>query len=252
MKSSIELNSNALKMRKYLNEDPSSPIDIFSLINNLKNITIIFYPMSDRISGMCIREGNSKIIAINSNLSYGRQRFTAAHEVYHLFFEKELRNVICEMDISELKSDSEKEADKFASYLLAPYDSLRAYLEDNNMIDNHALTIKDIINMEQFYQLSHQTMLYRLTSDGYLDWNTSNNLKVSVSQKAMRLGYDDKLYKSSEEAKKYFSIGEYVQKVEELKERDLISYGKYEELLLDAFRADIVYNQGSEGVELND
>jgi len=252
LKSSIELNSNALKMRKILNEDPSSPIDIFSLINNLKNITLIYYPMSDRISGICIREENSKIIAINSNLSYGRQRFTAAHEVYHLFFEKELRNVICEKDISESKSDSEKEADKFASYLLAPYDSLRAYLEENKMLDNYALTIEDVINMEQFYQLSHQAMLYRLTADGYLDFTTSNNLKMAVTQKAMRLGYDDKLYKASDEEKKYFSIGEYVKKVEQLKDRDLISNGKYEELLLDAFRADIVYNLGSEGIQLND
>lgn len=252
MKSSIELNSNALKMRKILNEDPSSPIDIFSLINNLKNITLIYYPMSDRISGICIREENSKIIAINSNLSYGRQRFTAAHEVYHLFFEKELKNVICEKDISESKSDSEKEADKFASYLLAPYDSLRAYLEENKMLDNYALTIEDVINMEQFYQLSHQAMLYRLTADGYLDFTTSNNLKMAVTQKAMRLGYDDKLYKASDEEKKYFSIGEYVKKVEQLKDRDLISNGKYEELLLDAFRADIVYNLGSEGIQLND
>lgn len=252
MITSNELNFNALKMRKLLNEDPTSPIDIFSLINNLKTVTLIFYPMSDRISGMCIKEGNSKIIAVNSNMSYGRQRFTAAHELYHLFFEKELRSVICEKDISELKSDSEKEADKFASYLLAPYDSLRAYLEENNMLDNHVLTIEDVINIEQFYQLSHQAMLYRLVYDGYLDWNTSNNLKIAVSQKSLRLGYDDKLYKASQEEKKYFSIGEYVQKVEELKYKDLISNGKYEELLLDAFRADIVYNLGSEGTELND
>jgi Zn-dependent peptidase ImmA (M78 family) len=104
LKSSIELNSNALKMRKILSEDSSSPIDIFSLINNLKGVTLVFYPMSDRMSGMCIREENSKIIAINSNMSYGRQRFTAAHELYHLFFEKELRSVICEKDISESKS----------------------------------------------------------------------------------------------------------------------------------------------------
>lgn len=251
MKSSIELNSNALKMRKILNEDSASPIDIFSLINNLKGVTLVFYPMSDRISGMCIREENSKIIAINSNMSYGRQRFTAAHELYHLFFEDKLRNVICEKDISEEKSESEKEADTFASYLLAPYDSLRNYLEENEIL-NQKITIEDIINMEQFYQLSHQAMLYRLVYDNYLDWNQSNALKMSVSQKAMRLGYDDKLYKASVDERKYFSIGEYVKKVETLKERDLISNGKYEELLLDAFRADIVYNLGSEGIELND
>lgn len=159
MKSSIELNSNALKMRKILNEDSASPIDIFSLINNLKGFTLVFYPMSDRISGMCIREENSKIIAINSNMSYGRQRFTAAHELYHLFFEDKLRNVICEKNIGEEKSDSEKEADTFASYLLAPYDSLRNYLEENDIL-NQNITIEDIINMEQFYQLSHQAMIY--------------------------------------------------------------------------------------------
>ena len=60
------------------------------------------------------------------------------------------------------------------------------------------------------------------------------------------------VYKPSPEDKKYYSLGEYVQKVEELKNRDLISKGKYDELLLDAFRADIVYNMGSEGIELND
>ncbi|SHK49380.1 Zn-dependent peptidase ImmA, M78 family [Hathewaya proteolytica DSM 3090] len=252
MKSSIELNSNALKMRKILNEDSSSPMDIFSLINNLKDVTLIFYPMSDRISGMCIREKNSKIIAVNSNMSYGRQRFTAAHELYHLFFEEKLRSIVCEKNINQAKSDSEKEADIFASYLLAPYDSLRSYLEENNMLDNDILTIEDVINMEQFYQVSHQAMLYRLVYDEYMDWNTFNNIKMAVSQKAMRLGYDDKLYKASPEEKKYFSIGEYVKKVEELKGKDLISNGKYEELLLDAFRSDIVYNLGSEGIELND
>jgi len=252
LKSNIELNSNALKMRKILSEDSSSPVDIFSLINNMEKVTLVFYPMSDRISGICIREKNSKVIAINSNMSYGRQRFTAAHELYHLFFESELRSVICEKDISDSKSDSEKEADRFASYFLAPYDSLRAYLEEHNLLDNKIFTTEDIINMEQIYQLSHQAMLYRLVYDGYLDWNSYNNLKMAVSQRAIRLGYDDRLYKASEKDKKYFSIGEYVKKVEELKDRDLISNGKYEELLLDAFRADIVYNLGSEGIELND
>lgn len=252
LKSSIELNSNALKMRKILNEDSSSPIDIFSLLNNIKDITIIFYPMSDRISGMCIKEDNSKIIAINSNMSYGRQRYTATHELYHLFFEKEQHNVVCENATTETKSDSEKEADIFASYLLAPYDSLKYYLEDNNLLDNHTLTIEDVINIEQFYQFSHQAILYRLTYDNYLNWGAVTNLKNSVTQKAIRLGYDDKLYKAAPEERKYFSVGEYVRRVEEVKERGLVSNGKYEELLLDGFRADIVFNLGNEGIELND
>lgn len=253
MKDKLELNSNAIQMRRRLfNEDAFSPIDIFALINDLQNFTLVFYPMSERISGMCIKEKHSNIIGINSTLSYGRQRFTAAHELYHLFFQKEFRSIVCETEISGFKSDSEKEADTFASYLLAPYDALRAYIEKNKLGARHNWTIEDVIKIEQFFQLSHQATLYRLVCDEYIDIDISNRLKSNVIQKAIRLGYDDKLYRPSVEERKYFSTGEYIKKVEELKNRDLISNGKYEELLLDVFRADIVYNLGEEGKELYD
>ena len=253
LKDKLELNSNAIQLRRMLfNEDLFSPIDIFSLINDLQDFTLIFYPMSDRISGMCIKQNKSNIIAINSALSYGRQRFTAAHELYHLFFEEGVRSIICEKDINSFKSDSEKEADTFASYLLAPYDALRAYIEKNRLGNGTNWTIKDVIKIEQFFQLSHQAILYRLVYDEYMDSDTANALKSNVIKNAVRLGYDDKLYKPSTDEKKYFSTGEYIKRVEELKNRNLISTGKYEELLLDVFRADIVYNLGEEGQELYD
>jgi len=253
LKNKLELNSNAIQIRRELfNEDAFSPIDIFALISDLSDFTLVFHPMSERISGMCIREKHSNIIGINSSLSYGRQRFTAAHELYHLFFEKGLKHVVCEKEINGMKSDSEKEADTFASYLLAPYDALKAYIDKNKFCNNHDWTIADVIKIEQFFQLSHQAILYRLVSDGYIDEATSNRLKSNVIRQAVRLGYDDKLYKSSTEEKKYFATGQYIKNVEELKNRELISNGKYEELLLDAFRADIVYDLGEEGKELYD
>ncbi|PHS28846.1 MAG: hypothetical protein COA82_13275 [Alkaliphilus sp.] len=253
MKGKLELNSNAIKIRRELfNEDAFSPIDIFALISGLSNFTLVFHPMSERISGMCIREKDSNIIGINSSLSYGRQRFTAAHELYHIFFEKGLRRVICEKEINNKKSDSEKEADTFASYLLAPHDALKAYIERNKLCDDHNWAIENIIRIGQFFQVSHQTVLYRLVSDEYIDETTSNRLRNNVIRQAIRLGYDDKLYKSSTEERKYFSTGQYIKNVEELNNRELISKGKYEELLLDAFRADIVYDIGEEGKELYD
>ena len=86
MKEKIELNSEAISLRKKFGEDSYSPIDIFSLIHNNDDLTIVFYPMSNRISGICIRDGKNKIVGINSNSTYGRQRFTIAHELYHLYF----------------------------------------------------------------------------------------------------------------------------------------------------------------------
>jgi len=40
-----------------------------------------------------------------------------------------------------------------------------------------------------------------LVSDGYIDFEISNHLKSNVIQKAIRPGYDDKLYKPSSKEK---------------------------------------------------
>jgi hypothetical protein len=51
---------------------------------------------------------------------------------------------------------------------------------------------------------------------------------------------------------KYYTTGEYIKKIENLAERNLISQGKREEMLMDAYRADIVYNLSEEGMDIND
>ena len=70
MKEKIELNAEAISLRKEFGEDANSPINIFSLIHNNDDLTIVFYPMSDRVSGICIRDGKNKIIGVNSRI-YG-------------------------------------------------------------------------------------------------------------------------------------------------------------------------------------
>ena len=66
MKENIELNAEAISLRKQFGEDVGSPIEIFSLLHNNEDLTIVFYPMGDRISGMCIKGWNNKIIGVNS------------------------------------------------------------------------------------------------------------------------------------------------------------------------------------------
>ena len=52
-------------------------------------------------------------------------------------------------------------------------------------------------------------MIYRLMYDGYIDNKLYNSLKRPVSKNAIKLGYDDKLYKPSNEDKKYFFLDNY-------------------------------------------
>ena len=79
----LELSTKAQELREKLGEDANSPIDIFSLANQIEGLTLVYYPLGKNISGMCVRDSEVRLIAINSTMSYGRQRFSLAHELYH-------------------------------------------------------------------------------------------------------------------------------------------------------------------------
>ena len=83
--------------------------------------------------------------------------------------------------------------------------------------------------------------MWRLINDGYLTCKKADTMKIKIISSALRLGFDSKLYLPTPEEKQYITFGKYINLVEELKDRELISTGKYEELLLDGFRGDIVY-----------
>ena len=250
MRSTLELNSLALRARKMWGEDSYSPIDIFATINGWKGkkITIINYPLSSRISGMCTKIDDDIVICINSLTSYGRQRYTLAHELYHVLYEDNLSQIVCDMSMANDKSVSEVEADRFASYLLIPYDSLIQYSENIGV-----WSLSDVIDAEQYYQVSHQAMLYRLLNDKMIGQEQFDQFKsVKASWEAMKQGYGKELYQPTKESKQYYTTGEYIRKAEQAYRRGVISNGKREELLLDAYRADIVYNLDEEEITLDD
>lgn len=247
MKEKIEINSAAISLRREFGIDIYSPVDIFSLINNRDDLTLVFYPMSERISGICVRDENNKIIAVNSNTTYGRQRFTIAHELYHLFFHEDFKSIVCSKDLEKEKDPMEKEADMFASYFLAPYEALRDYIKNRLRRQNSSLEIADIVRIEQHFGLSRQATLWRLINEGYLTVEKAETMKRGIISSALKLGFDEKLYLPSPEEKQYTTLGKYIKLAEELKEKEIISTGKYEEILLNGYRGDMVYGLEGEG-----
>ena len=243
MKDKSELNSNAILLRKKLGEDIFSPIDVFGLIKGIEDTTLVFYPMSEQISGMCVRiDHKDSLIAINSNSTYGRQRFTASHELYHLNFQPNFKNVVCSKDLEGPKEEEEKNADAFASYFLAPYEALKIFISETLKKDKDSLSINDIVRIEQHFGMSRQATLYRLLNDRYIDPEKVDEYKTNVIQSARKLGFDEKLYYPSPENEQYMTMGAYIVMVEKLKENGIISNGKYKQLLIEAYRADIAYN----------
>ena len=65
----------------------SEAINLKSLLLKL-NVLTIFRPLSDNFSGMCLKDGSGhRFMLVNSSHSRGRQHFTIAHELYHLYIE---------------------------------------------------------------------------------------------------------------------------------------------------------------------
>lgn len=236
-----QLNTFAVELREKWDLNSVSSLDLFSIVQSkMPNLTILFYPMSSSTSGMCIREDPTQIVGINSNMSKGRQRFTLAHELYHLLYQNGFDNlIIC--DKSNRDEISEKEADNFASRLLMPEEALKRF-EEVNHITNWGLD--EIISAEQYFQISHFAMLVRLKYKNKLSQSDFNNFRnVSISYESRIRGYEDELYYPSPKSKEYYSIGNYIRLIEKAKSLGKISKGKEKELLLNGFRGDIAFKQ---------
>lgn len=240
--------AKATMLRKDLGEIGSGPIDIFAMAHGIEGLTIVFYPFGEKLSGMCVKgqDGNN-LIAINSSMTLGRQRFSLAHEFYHLYYDKNMISVCAKTINSGL--EIEKAADMFASYFLMPVNSLYEYAEKlSNRNADKKLSLDDVIRIEQFFGVSHQAAVVRLMHTKFLSKKDGEDfLKEPVRLRAEALGFSSDLYKCLPEEKQYTTLGNYISMTESAFSKGLISEGKYEELLLDAFRSDIVY--GSDGEE---
>ena len=181
----IEINAKAIELRKRFGEDENSYVDIFALANQIPDLTIMLYPMGEHISGICIKNEGANLIAINSLMSYGRQRYSLAHELYHLFYD-DSEGVSISSKTFESSIENEKIADLFASYFLAPYNALRSAIQKK---ESKPLSMRDVISLEQSFGISHQAMLRRLVADEFIDQDAATQMSGSVLYFAKQYGY---------------------------------------------------------------
>ncbi|MDY4067111.1 ImmA/IrrE family metallo-endopeptidase [Bullifex sp.] len=246
-----DLMTKAERLMKQLGEDNNSPVDIFALAQGIELLTIVYYPLGNKISGMCVKGAEGRCtIALNSSMTLGRQRFTLAHVFFHMFYDTNMKT-ICAKSIGT-GCEIEKMADAFAAYFLMP----RAALADkaDNLISKHEgkINLQDIIRIEQYFGVSHQTAVYQLNNCGYISRKELDDLlNISVKRQAEAMGFSSDLYLPLPKEKQYCTYGHYIKQADQLLNRDIISNGKYEELMLAAFRDDLVYG-AEEGGELID
>ena len=234
----IEL--RALSIRQQLNPSNDTPFDIIKAVLLIPGLSLSFAPLSENISGICYKDLN--LLIVNYKQSYGRTRFTIAHELYHYFVEDSKNNTVISSLLLEKRNKEEKYADIFASYLLAPREEFLLFLE--SLITPKGICIEDIVKIEQHFQMSRHSTLIRLQIEGCLDQPSFEQYSQGAMSQARLYGYSDKLYKPLYD--KPTTLGHYVVMANELFKNDLITKSKRNELLLDGFRDDIVFGENGE------
>ena len=174
------------------------------------NILTVFKPLSENFSGMCLKDASEhRFMLINSNQPRGRQHFTIAHELYHLYIEERPTPHKCNpgsgKDPIEQSADPEKE------------------LSTSN------ISIATILKLEHYFSVSRTALLYRLLNMKLITETTRSHLaEIGVKHSARCFGYDIALYEPANEG---LVIGDFGEKARCLFEQDKISEGHYLELL---------------------
>jgi len=219
--------NKAIDTRNELGINLSEPIDvdILKVLRKKEKISIIVTELKGNISGFFLRKEDICLVVINSSRSFGHQRFTAAHEYYHFKYDKEMNGKICPIN----KYDDEYEDE-----------SLKYYVDKR--IKGNKLNIRDLIYLENYFMVSHALMLVRLRLINIISDKEIELMKNGIIYKAAQLGYDTALYRNTKK-KRTIIYSDYAELAEELLEKGSISYGKYEELLIDGKLEDILFQE---------
>ena len=229
----IILENQAIRLREEMQVRSTDSVSIHQILK-YKHIVAFFRPMGDHLSGMAIKVQKSgdaepkRFMLINTSDVYCKQRFTCAHELYHLLFQAEFQSSY-DVDVYGSKDPEEVNANKFATYLLLPETGLRQLIPMEEQRKDK-ITMATLLMLEHNYRCSHQALLFRLrhldiVTESFLDAHQNH-----IMQTALEYGYNLSLYKPTNNTE---LVGDYNVKARALYDAGKISQAKYYSYLRD-------------------
>ena len=216
----------ASELRTEWGMSPYDPVPVKQLLLKL-NILTLFKSLGDNFSGMCLKRDDSRFILINANHARGRQHFTIAHELYHLYVQETFEVHYCNPGSSN-SSKQEKEADFFSSLFLMPEIGIKSMLPKEELLQNE-VSMASLLKLEHFFGVSRIALLVRLSALRLISKNKFDQLReMPVIRSAKEYGYDISLYQPGNDG---LVLGDYGVKAKTLFDKGLISEGHYIELL---------------------
>ena len=209
----------------YIDTDLDSPINIKTMLTKL-GVLALFRPLSEGLCGLSIKSTtDDRFMLINSNNNIGRQHFTVAHELYHLYYGTNTVPHICRLGGKE---PEEVNADSFASALLMPEKGLIQQLPGEEYRSGK-ISMATLLRTERVFGVSHDALLIRLLKLHIINDATYQQFKsVTITSEAARYGYDTSLYRPGNNGLYIGTLGEMAKKEFD---RGKISEGHYLEIL---------------------
>lgn len=145
--------------------------EVFSIIR--KEAILLQSPFSDEelCAFVCQKKGRL-FVYINSQIPTDKQNFAAAHELYHIWFDKEylINPQMLESKILNDETDNIRElrANLFAAMLLVPKHVLEQELLFLD-IQKNAITANQVVELSHVFQVPYKTMVRRLFEIKFID-----------------------------------------------------------------------------------
>lgn len=128
-------------------------------------------------------------IAVNCEMTFGRQVFTLAHEIGHAFFHSQQTPALISMAGAPVTR--ERFADAFAGEFLVPGDTLSKLVRELDVVGEEVADPAVVVHLQRHFGVSYAALLVRLRQDRHIPQRAFEDLaRVSPSRLAQSLGYD--------------------------------------------------------------
>ena len=148
--------------RQAVNLGPKEPVrDICGLLEENGVKLLLLETNRDSFFGLSVGSrdrGPAVVVNTWDRISVERWIFTAAHELGHLL----LHHDEYQRDATDLPTETEREADAFASEFLMPETAFAAEWDE---ACGHSLLVR-VLKVKRIFRVSYKTVLYRLVESG--------------------------------------------------------------------------------------
>ena len=171
-----------LRERWELGDDPLPP-SLVNLVEQLSGLNVALEPMDERVAGLCACVDDFAVALIDSSVTYGRQRFTMAHELCH-FVLRDGNRVVVDERLGG-KTNTERRANAFAAYFLMPEQSIQRYIRGRE-VDGAV-----VVELQYTFGVSLDSLLWHLLNLGHItDYRRRELQRIGAKALAFRYGFD--------------------------------------------------------------